>query len=279
MTQDPQFGVVSTLQTLFPEAFMATPVFRTFMKLFMPETRPMDNMKLSIDAGQEEELAMCNMCPYSFYYGWVFPNQMIEHYEKYIRFEGESEATKSKWKAVYQRMLKIATINAKGRRIILKNPPNTARIKLLMEMYPDAKFIHIHRNPYIVYLSTKTLYKKAVAIFHLQKISEEQIEKNIFEIYTKLTEDYLKEVSLIPSENFVEIGFGDLEKDPMDELKKVYKRLNLPGFEEAVPRFQEYLDSLGSYKKNKYNLDQSTIEKIEKHWKFAIDKWGYSVPE
>ena len=146
-------------------------------------------------------------------------------------------------------------------------------------MYPDAKFIHIYRNPYIVYLSTKTLYKKAVSIFYLQKLSEEEEERLIFSIYKEMMRDYFAQVALIPKENFVEVRFEDLEKDPMAEMRKVYNAIDLSGFEAAAPNIQAYLNSLGTYKKNKYNLDKTTIQKIESHWKFTIDRWGYEVPE
>lgn len=43
-------------------------------------------------------------------------------------------------------------------RLILKSPAHTARLKLLHEIFPKAKFIHISRNPYEVYQSTQKLY-------------------------------------------------------------------------------------------------------------------------
>jgi hypothetical protein len=41
-----------------------------------------------------------------------------------------------------------------GKRLLLKNPVNTARMGLLFEMFPSAKCIHIHRDPYDVFRST-----------------------------------------------------------------------------------------------------------------------------
>ena len=67
LCQDPRFGFVTTLQAAFPRSFMSTNVFKNLTKRVIPETRPMDNMKLGIFQAQEEEMALGNLFPYSFY--------------------------------------------------------------------------------------------------------------------------------------------------------------------------------------------------------------------
>ena len=34
-----------------------------------------------------------------------------------------------------------------NRSLLLKSPPHTARIRLLLEMFPNARFVHILRDP------------------------------------------------------------------------------------------------------------------------------------
>ena len=67
----------------------------------------------------------------------------------------------------------------KGKRLILKNPTNTARIKFLLELYLEAQFIHISRNPYVVYMSTIHFYKKMVQAFSFQNVSDDDLENYI----------------------------------------------------------------------------------------------------
>jgi len=38
------------------------------------------------------------------------------------------------------------------RRLVLKSPPHSCRIGVLLEMFPKARFIHIVRDPYLVFL-------------------------------------------------------------------------------------------------------------------------------
>ena len=76
-------------------------------------------------------------------------------------------------------MLKnIAYYNGEQKQLLLKNPHNTGRLKILKEMQSsNAKFIFIHRNPYEVFNSTKHLYQTTIKSQFLQEFSEGDIEK------------------------------------------------------------------------------------------------------
>lgn len=89
---------------------------------------------------------------------------------------------------------------------------------------------------------------------------------------------YFQERELIPEENLIEVKFEDLESQPLIELERIYKKLNLDGYNTSVPFFCSYLDSIGGYKKNLYNFPQKMIEKVKSYWKFTIDKWKYDLP-
>ena len=66
------------------------------------------------------------------------------------------EAEVERWKAAFVRFLKKLTLEH-DRPMLLKSPPHTGRIKLLLELFPDARFVHIRRNPYTVFQSTRHL--------------------------------------------------------------------------------------------------------------------------
>jgi len=277
MSQDPQFGIVTIHQAAFPYQFICNKLFLWFAKLAIPKTRPMDNMEMAAHFSQEEDFALANMSTHSFFHCWTFPKSIHTFYDQYVQFIDSKK--KMYWKQVYEKMLKITTINMSGKRILLKNPPNTGRIKLLLEMYPDAKFIHIYRNPYTVYFSTKKLYQKSTKLMRLQNLSPEQESNIILTIYKRLMQDYFDQASCIPKGNLVEIRFEDLEKDNLGVIKHIYDSLSLPNFEVAEPHIKTYLDTLKTYSKNDYEIDDKTINTIQQHWKFTIDKWEYSVPK
>ena len=90
---------------------------------------------------------------------------------------------------------------------------------------------------------------------------------------------YEAEKSLIPEGNLIEVKYEDFDKDNLKGLQEIYNAINLPGYEEALPHFKSYIDGVKKYQKNKYKFTQQSIDKIKKHWQFAMDRFNYTVPE
>ena len=280
MCQDPAAGYVTTYHGIFPELLLGSKwLFKNFMKANMPDKRPSDNMELSADFPQEEEFALGNVNPYGFYNFWFFPKRTREYYEKYIEFNGVSEKVRTTWKKDYIRLAKKALINTGGQHFISKNPPHTGRIEILLEAFPDARFIHIYRNPYTVFISTKRLIEKTIPPLNFHDISDQELEDNIFWLYNRVLHKYLEEKSLIKPENLIEIKFEDFERDTLGWLEKIYEHLNISDLKIALPCFRKYIDSQSSYKKNKYTISRHLVDKISAQWQFAIDHWGYEIPD
>jgi hypothetical protein len=105
--------------------------------------------------------------------------------------------------------------------LIVKNPAHTGRIKLILDMFPEAKFIYIQRHPYHTYLSICHLYSILLRYFRLQDIQERQMKAHILLFYEGILKRYLKERSLIPEGNLVEVRFEDMERDPFTLLQHI----------------------------------------------------------
>lgn len=288
MSQDPQLGYVTMFQMVAPELlFVGEKVLKPAFAKVTPTKRPIDNLPLSIDGVQEEEFGLATMSPHSFYHYWFFPRNLHHYLKTYALFDNAPTAVVDAWKKQHLQMLRKATLNMRGKRLLIKNPTNTGRIKQLLELFPDAKFVHIFRDPYRVFLSMRYMATINHSVSQLQAISPEEIEANVLLIYKEVMQQYLRAKALIPAENLVEVRFEDLERNPLDEIRWVYDQLDLPGFAEAEPGFQAYIDSLQGYQKNPLKLSDADIEKVNEHWGFAFDAWGYprlrptsaSVPE
>ena len=57
----------------------------------------------------------------------------------------------------------------------------------------------------------------------------------------------------------------------------IYRRLNLPGFEESKTEIEKYVGKKKGYKKNRYQYDDRTVHLVEKHWGMALEQWGYKL--
>lgn len=277
--QDSNLGHVSTFQGIAPEFCLVgekriKPLLDRWARKVHP-TRVIDNIPLSFDAPQEEEFAMANMSPHSFLHAFTLPRQAPHFFERYALFRGLSEQAIAAWTRDYLAVLRKATLRSGGRRLVLKNPANSGRIGMLLELFPEAKFIHICRNPYDVFLSYRWVYRSVVPRSQVQEISPDQVEAYILRFYTQLMSKLLADRALIPAGNLAEVRFEDLEKTPLAELRRVYEGLGLPGYADAEPAFRAYLASTANYRKNSYELTDAVIAQVNRHWQFAFDEWGY----
>jgi hypothetical protein len=154
---DPGFAYPHLLQALNPLTFLITESqMAPVAERLTMRRRPQDDVAIGIDAATEDEFALCAMTGLSPYMEWAFPRGGHD-YNKYLTFRQVTEEEVARWRAALTRFLKKLTLRY-GRPLVLKSPPHTSRIRLLLEAFPDARFIHIHRDPYDVFRSTRHLH-------------------------------------------------------------------------------------------------------------------------
>lgn len=279
MLQDPSYADISLLQCLIPSAYQCLNGFsRWVLKKRLPETRPMDAVPTGVDEPMSEDFALCNLTEFTHYHRYFFPASNEEIFRRTILFEDLSEEEIAQWHKTYDWLLRKVTVTSGGKRLVLKNPPNTGRLKHLVKYYPDAKFIHVYRNPYQVIASTIKLMTKFLKMFSFQDYDEATIEENVLKDYARLMQQYFKTEHLLPKENFIQIRHEDVVADGIGTFRRVYDELKLPDWEHAEPRLRKYVDSISDYQTNHYQFDDDFIERVNQHCQFAIDRWGYSVP-
>lgn len=254
-------------------------IFKTFMSWKIPETRPADNVKLSPDFPQEEEFALANMTDASFYHFFYFPSKNDLLYEKYVRFNNMDKSAINSFQYKYKELLCKASINSGKERVIIKNPVNTGKIKMLLEMYPDAKFIHIYRNPVITYLSTLKFFSALLPTTALEKYTDKLIKEKIVTNYINFMKDFLESRQLIPEKNLYEIQFEEFDQDNHGHMKEIYDQMELETWEDAEPYFNSYISKQKHYKKNIHKIKKEELDTIIKEWDFALKEFGYKIPD
>ena len=279
LAQDPQFATVSTFQA------MAAPMFLTgrgwlerLIASRIPTTRPMDNMKVSLSLPQEEDVALANSSHHSPAHLLSFPSRSQDFLEKYSTMRLNNDEMRQ-WEFAYLDVLRRASFAGGRKRLLLKSPANLGRTAVLLRLFPDAKFVHIVRNPYVVYQSMTHMYKTMLSICQMDDANPDDVAAITRDSYVWMMTQYMSDRELIPHGHLAEIRYEDLERDPLTELARVYSELDLHDWEKAKERIEIYLESVAEYRKNTYEIDSSTIDLVNRDWGFAIDEWGYEPPK
>ena len=275
---DPNLGYVTLFQTLAPElALVGSKTLKPLLATYTPKTRWMDNVTLSQDGPQEDELAVANLSQLSFYHHLSFPRQARFYFTRYALFRDVPDSVVNRWKENYLYVLRTATVLAGGRRLILKNPANTGRIRLLLELFPDAKFIHMYRNPYDVFPSTLRFYSATYAVTALQKIQPAELESNVLQFYAELMHQFFAEKKLIPPGNLIEVRYEDVEANPIAMVRQIYESLNLGDFEQLEGRLHAMVAGQGEYQKNRFSQTDDLVRKVTERWGFTAEEWRYPI--
>jgi omega-hydroxy-beta-dihydromenaquinone-9 sulfotransferase len=277
LSKDDQFAYPNLFQISFPHCCLSREALVVKALENAPtRKRAMDNVEITFRSPGEDEagLAMVSLC--SPLLGWSFPRR--EHYyERYLTFRDASPQELDAFRQALTMFLKKLTVRY-SRPIILKSPTHTARVRILLEMFPQARFVHVCRDPYAVFLSMGRLYEKTVPSAYLQRPPDGGVEDGILRRYATMYDAYLEDRRKIPAGALSEIRFEDLERDPVCQIEKVYRELNLPDFERAVPKLQQYVDSISGYRKNVFQpLPARVREKVAGAWGRYFKEWGYPL--
>jgi len=272
---DPRHTSPTTYECMVPNHLIVSEWFVTrWLSFLVPSKRPMDNMAMGWNRPQEDEFALCNLGLPSPYLTIAFPNRAPRNLE-YLDMEGISRAELQRWQQALLRFLKEISYK-RPQRLVLKSPTHTGRIKALLELFPDARFVHIVRDPYVLFPSTVKLWKSLYAQHGLQCPNFAGLEQYVFENFNRMYRKFEAERSLIPPGRFHELRYEDLVRDPVGQVRAIYEQLDLGDFEQALPALEAYQAEVADYKTNRYEISPELQDEITRHWGDFIRKYGYT---
>jgi len=280
MVSDKRFGCLENYDSLFPNSNFLLgkkmqPIIQLLINTLKIKNPFFHNSILQLsDPAEEDDYLMNKASAYSAYWGLVFPNRWREWLNCSHQFSNQKYL--KGWEIEYQKTLKYATFKNHGKQLVLKNPPNTERIRMLLQLFPKAKFIFIYRNPFHLYYSNKNMWRNAILKYYsLQKISDEELDEIIFEHFLYLIGQYEKDKNLIPEGNLIEISYEELKADSFSVIRKIYTELNLPDFEMTANDLLRQLKMEKEYQNFQFRFSAETMNRINKRWGKYISEWGY----
>jgi hypothetical protein len=227
-------------------------------------------------APQVDEIALAKMLPHACCAPFLFPKQARTLLRRYVMLDGLPPRAAAEWIRKYVRLLQVATIHAPGRRLLLKNPANLARVRLLLEVFPDARFIHVHRSPYEVFPAARELHRTLLSFTSLQEQHPPDVEENVYALYEDMMRRYLDERRLVPAGSLVEVRFQDLARDPLGTLRGVYDGLGLRGYEQVAAAVRTDVETPAPRPRSDRRITPAEAARIERRWGFAFDALGYA---
>jgi hypothetical protein len=173
------------------------------------------------------------------------------------------------------------------KRLLLKSPCHTGRIRHLLRLYPNAQFVYVHRHPLEVFLSNVHMGNTTYGYMFLQQPADGNLKEYILKQGEILIEEYVSCVDELElGRNLHQVSFEELTQDPYEAVQSIYNGLEGMGdvFEKdstsSYPtRLKDYCECLKGYRKNQFDvnqLDEELLKEIRARWKIQFQRFGYS---
>ena len=106
----------------------------------------------------------------------------------------------------------------------------------------------------------RNFYKRLFPALALQSYDHVPIDDVILDTYKRIMTRLQADTADLPPTTYIELRYEELERDPIGQIEKIYRQLKIDGIEEARPKFEDYLSTILSYKKNRYSYTEETAK-------------------
>jgi len=273
------FGFVPPVATGLPwDMLLLGRLARRQIEARLPADRWIDKVPVNPDSPQEDEIALANMSPLSIYHGIYFPARLREHVNAGLFFDGADPAEVARWERTFLYFLRKLHVQQGGRRLLIKNPVYTARLALLARLLPEARFIHIYRNPLDVLRSMRNFWTKLLGQFALQPYRLDGIDDLIIDTYRRMMERLVADAAALPAQRFAQMRYEEFMAAPLPVLEAAWAQLDLGPFAPHRAAFERYLGAQAAFEPNRFARDDGAAAVARAGLGDWFGRWGYPLP-
>ena len=156
----------------------------------------------------------------------------------------------------HKRFLQAMETTTKPSYWLLKDPCHIQHIEEILNVYPDAKFIFIHRNPIEVIGSISSLTFNLRSAFS-KKVDNVELGKESLSFWGNASKEFLKQRRQLPESNMVDITFLDFTSDPIGSIEAIFRKFNLDLNQETREKMLSFAEQKSQLSlKHNYSLDE-----------------------
>lgn len=270
----PAFGHISPIASGLPDELLTLGTWlRPLLERALPEDREVDRVAVTPTSPQEDEIPLANLQNLSVFHAVYFPRHFQALIDRGVFLDGVGEPQIARWARLAKEFADKVAIHQGASRIVIKNPVYTGRLARLCGIWPGAQFIHIRRNPYEVFVSTRRYYRTLLPKLALQPFAEIDIDDFVLTTFTRLMDAFEAERGCLSARHLVEVSYERLCRDPVAVLADIHARLGLPAWEATRPRLAQYLATVDGYRTNADPISAIDRAKVDARWPDAVAAW------
>ena len=127
-----------------------------------------------------------------------------------------------------------------AQRWVLKAPAHMFAAQALLSVYPDARFVQVHRNPLEAIASVSSLIAILRGVFS-DAVDLVQIGRDAMEYWVEAIATFTRARDRFSSERICDLSYVEIRRDPIRAVRSIYKHFSWPLSAEAEQRMRSVL--------------------------------------
>jgi hypothetical protein len=178
----------------------------------------------------------------------------------------------------HKKQLQYLGYHFRKKQWVLKAPVHLFFLKYLFKTYPDARIVHLHRDPLELIPSMASLVVISRQI-HSNHVNAEETANQILNWVRKIITNSIAFRDETNSDQILDLAYTDLVKDPLNTLIQIYKWLGIDINNETQSNISDWLGNskrkrIG--KTHQYSLEQFNLTetKIQDEFNHYYDRYA-----
>jgi hypothetical protein len=172
----------------------------------------------------------------------------------------------------HSRFLRILEETSKPERWLLKDPSHLGNLDEILSIYPEAKFIHITRDPSETLPSICSLTHQVRRGFS-NTINLNELGQQTLDFWSASNDKNEKQKAYLTSQKYFTVQYRDLIEDPINLIKDIYRNFKFHLNEDTLMSMESYIETgkKEAKAKHKYTLEDYGLTREEVHNKLNFD--------
>ena len=172
----------------------------------------------------------------------------------------------------HSRFLRILEETRKPERWLLKDPSHLGNLDEILGIYPEAKFIHITRDPSETLPSICSLTHQVRRGFS-NTINLNELGQQTLDFWSASNDKNEKQKAYLTSQKYFTVQYRDLIEDPINLIKDIYRNFKFHLNEDTLMSMESYIETgkKEAKAKHKYTLEDYGLTREEVHNKLNFD--------
>lgn len=261
LAADLQAATARNAFTIAPQvALLLKPLLVPLLGRWMSAMRPIDAVPWGPMDPQEDEVGLARLSFDTNMAGVAFPQEYPFHFRRCVL----SSTPGFRRQFLHFCRLTLLYEGPTKSHWLIKNSAHTARVSLLLELFPKARFVLLQRDPLDSVRSLVQVKQNLANLVGLQPTPDavRQVEETA-SAHRLLMEAFDAARAQIPDGQLVEVPYDALVEAPLATVERIYSELSIAGWQQAQPKIAARVEQSKHYRARPVQLEPKAEQRLQ----------------